>query len=78
MHEFVSDMLQASSEDLVEVREGMKKLALGSKANGKIIENASWMFNYFYTYCFVALDWYYLVFLHCVVSNPRWRTEKYV
>lgn len=36
VHEFVSDMLQASSEDLVEVREGMKKLALGSKANGKI------------------------------------------
>lgn len=36
LHEFVSDMLQVSSEDLVEVREGMKRLALGSKANGKI------------------------------------------
>lgn len=36
VHEFVSDMLQASSEDLVEVQEGMKKLALGSKATGKI------------------------------------------
>lgn len=36
VHEFVSDSLQASSEDLVEVREGMKKLALGSKTNGKI------------------------------------------
>ncbi|XP_072402578.1 synapse-associated protein of 47 kDa isoform X2 [Diabrotica undecimpunctata] len=33
MHEFVSDTLQASSEDLNEVREGMKKLALGSKNN---------------------------------------------
>lgn len=36
MHEFVSDTLQASTEDLNEVREGMKKLALGSKNNGKI------------------------------------------
>lgn len=36
VHEFVSDMLQASSEDIVEVREGMKKLALRSKVNGKI------------------------------------------
>ncbi|CAG9855418.1 unnamed protein product [Phyllotreta striolata] len=33
MHEFVSDTLQASSEDLNEVREGMKKLAMGSKHN---------------------------------------------
>ncbi|CAH1153692.1 unnamed protein product [Phaedon cochleariae] len=33
VHEFVSDTLQASSEDLVEVQEGMKKLALGSKTN---------------------------------------------
>ncbi|KAJ8918686.1 hypothetical protein NQ315_015006, partial [Exocentrus adspersus] len=32
MHEFVSDTLQASSEDLVEVQEGMKKLVLGSKS----------------------------------------------
>lgn len=31
MHEFVSDTLQASSEDLVEVQEGMKKLVLGAK-----------------------------------------------
>lgn len=36
MHEFVSDTLQASSEDLVEVQEGMKKLVLGSKSKGKI------------------------------------------
>ncbi|XP_056645296.1 synapse-associated protein of 47 kDa isoform X4 [Diorhabda carinulata] len=33
MHEFVSDTLQVSSEDLKEVNEGMKKLALGSKNN---------------------------------------------
>ncbi|KAG5897404.1 hypothetical protein JTB14_013494 [Gonioctena quinquepunctata] len=33
VHEFVSDTLQASREDLVEVQEGMKKLALGSKNN---------------------------------------------
>nr|XP_023011768.1 synapse-associated protein of 47 kDa [Leptinotarsa decemlineata] len=33
VHEFVSDTLQVSSEDLVEVQEGMKKLALGSKSN---------------------------------------------
>ncbi|XP_025834405.1 synapse-associated protein 1 isoform X2 [Agrilus planipennis] len=30
-HEFVSDTLQTSSKDLVEVQEGMKKLTLGSK-----------------------------------------------
>lgn len=36
MHEFVSDTMQASSEDLVEVQEGMKKLVLGSKSKGKI------------------------------------------
>ncbi|XP_019880360.1 synapse-associated protein of 47 kDa isoform X3 [Aethina tumida] len=30
-HEFVSDTLQATTEDLVEVQEGMKKLAMGSK-----------------------------------------------
>lgn len=34
-HEFVSDYLQASSQDIVEVQEGMKKLALGSKHQGK-------------------------------------------
>lgn len=34
-HEFVSDYLQASSKDLDEVQEGMKKLALGSVHKGK-------------------------------------------
>lgn len=33
--EFVSDTLQATTQDLVEVQEGMKKLGLGVK-NGKI------------------------------------------
>ncbi|KAJ8950324.1 hypothetical protein NQ318_021184 [Aromia moschata] len=32
VHEFVSDTLQASNEDLVEVQEGMKKLVSGSKS----------------------------------------------
>lgn len=33
--EFVSDTLQATSQDLVEVQEGMKKLVLGSKTCGE-------------------------------------------
>lgn len=35
-HEFVSDYLKASSQDVNEVQEGMKRLTLGSKHQGKI------------------------------------------
>lgn len=46
MHEFVSDTLQASSEDLVEVQEGMKKLVLGAKNKGKT--DASRFINFYF------------------------------
>lgn len=37
-HEFVSDYLKASSQDVNEVQEGMKRLTLGSKHQGKILD----------------------------------------
>lgn len=44
--EFVSDSLQASSQDLVEVQEGMKKLSLGPKHCGK-----QYFFNFVLCFC---------------------------
>lgn len=46
-HEFVSDYLQASSQDIVEVQEGMKKLSLGSKRQGKVCSINIYVLLYF-------------------------------
>lgn len=52
-HEFVSDEFRASSRDLEEVREGMKKLGMDPKASGEFLclfgraqMNSANLFNY--------------------------------
>ncbi|CAH0561791.1 unnamed protein product [Brassicogethes aeneus] len=63
-HEFVSDTLQARSEDLVEVQEGMKKLALGSKTKEEDWERE----------LEAELQDYELVSEH-KANNPNWEQE---
>lgn len=36
-HEFVSDTMQPSTQDLIEVQEGMKRLTMGGKRQGMIM-----------------------------------------
>lgn len=45
-HEFVSDTLQSTTQDLVEVKEGMKKLGLGMK-NGKFSFTSFFFFAFY-------------------------------
>lgn len=57
-HEFVSDTLQATSQDIVEVQENMKKLTIKPGNNGKVS-----VFLFFFC-CLILFGLFFLIYIY--------------